>query len=394
MIYDFDTPVDRTGMASIKELKTPDEVTKAGLKTFWGAEFEFRTAPCVIRAVQEWAQRGLAAYCIVDDEYRTLIRDWMRMHRNWRIEKEWIVPTYGLSFSVGTVVRAFTEPGDGIIGLDPVYHMTWEPVELNGRRKVSCPLQYDGEAYSINYEALEQAFADPRNKVLYFCNPHNPIGKVWGREDLRRIAQLASQYQILIYSDEIFGDTVYEGYEMLSFSQVTEYTNWIAATSLGKTFSITGVGQANIIIQDEELRERFIRQRDIDHYGSFDPYMRAVYFGGCTPEGSDWVKEMMRYCRRNYEWIASYVEENIPELKVIRPEGSYVLWMDCRGLGFRTAQEYDDFFGKALFICDSGVVYGGEPGFVRVTISMPFEYIRKGFEALAEAVRKRETGNH
>lgn len=387
MKYDFDTPVDRTGMASIRELSTTETMREADIRSFWGAEFEFKTAPCVTRAVMEWADKGLAAYCIADNAYYELVCGWMKMHRNWEIRKEWIVSTYGLSFSVGTIVRAFTEKGDGIIGLDPVYHMTWEPVELNGRRKVGCPLLFDGERYAIDYPALEELFRDPKNKVLYFCNPHNPIGKVWGREDMERVAALALKYDKIIYSDEIFGDTVYDGTEMLSFSQLSGgFDRWIAATSVGKTFSVTGIGQANIIIQNEALREQFIRQRDIDHYGSFDPYMRAVYFGGYTEEGSEWVHAMMDYCYRNYLFVDSYFKEKLPQFKAIKPDGSYILWVDMRAMGFKRSEEYDQFFERAMFGCDNGVRYGSEPGFVRLTLSMPQKYVKKGLDALYHAV--------
>lgn len=385
--YDFDIPVDRSGMASIKEGKTTEQMRKAGLRSFWGAEFEFKTAPCVIRAGREWAERGLAAYCTADDSYRELVCGWMRMHRGWEIQKEWIVPTYGMTCSVGTLVRAFTQPGDGVIGMDPVYHMTWEPVRLNGRRKVSCPLLFDGETYSIDYHRLEELCADPRNRVLYVCNPHNPIAKVWGREDLQRIAEIAGAHQVLIYSDEIFGDTVYEGVEMLSFSQVTDYDGWIAATSIGKTFSVTGIGQANLIIRNEEIRQRFITQRNRDHYGSFDPYMRAIYFGGYTKEGSEWVRAMMAYCYQNYLLVDSYLRERIPQMRVIRPEGSYVLWIDCRGLGLSGEEEYERFLEEAMFGCDSGVQYGSEPGFIRMTIAVPAGLVQAGLEALERAVR-------
>ena len=296
MNYDFDTKVDRSGMASIRELMMPDTVKEKGMVSFWGAEFEFQTAPCVTKAIVEWAKRGLAAYNCEDDAFFTLVQNWMKMHRGWEIEKEWIVPTYGLTFSVGTIARAFTEPGDGFIGLGPVYHMTWEPIELNGRRHVDCPLLFDGETYQIDYENLEKLLADPSNKVLTLCNPHNPTAKVWGREDLQRLAELAYRYDKILYSDEIFADTVYEGVEMLTIDQVTEKpVKWIVATSLGKTFSLTGVGQANIIIKNEMLREAFVTQRNKDHYGSFDPMMRAAYFGGYTEEGSQWVKAMMAY---------------------------------------------------------------------------------------------------
>ena len=388
MKYDFDTRVDRSGMASIRELMTPESVKEKGMVSFWGAEFEFQTAPCVTEAIVNWARKGLAAYNCEDEAFFALVKNWMKLHRGWEIETDWIVPTYGLSFSVGTIARAFTEPGDGFIGLGPVYHMTWEPIELNDRKHVDCPLLFDGETYHIDYEKLETLLAEPSNKVLTLCNPHNPIARVWNREELTRLAELVYRYDKILYSDEIFADTVYEGVEMLTIDQVTDKpVKWIVATSLGKTFSMTGVGQANIIIKDKALRDAFLKQRDKDHYGSFDPMMRAAYFGGYTEEGSSWVKAMMAYCWGNYELLDSFCKEYIPKIKVIRPQGTYIVWADCSGFGFDSAEKLDDFFKSAGFVCDQGVRYGSEPGFVRINLAAPRAELLKVLSSLQSAVK-------
>ena len=388
MKFDFDTKVDRTDMASIREQSMSPAVKKAGLISCWGAEFEFPTAPCVTNAIVNWAQRGLAAYATMDDDLRGAVRNWMQFHRGWQIKDEWIVPTYGLTSSVGTICRAFTEPGDAIIGMNPVYHMTWEPVLLNGRRHVDCPLLFDGETYRIDFAGLEKALADPRSKVLTICNPHNPTGRVWNREELSRVAELVWKSGKIIYSDEIFADTVYRGVEMLAVNQATDLpVKCITATSLGKTFSITGVGQANLIIPDPELRQEFLRQRDIDHYGSFDPMMRAAYFGGYTEEGSRWVRAMMDYCAETCRQLEEYCGRDLPQFSIIRPQGTYILWIDCRGLGFSSAEEYRTFFADACFDCDDGTRYGSEPGFIRINVAAPRKEILRVFDHVRTAVR-------
>ena len=388
MILEFDKKVDRQGLATVREEATPENVAKAGLISLWGAEFEFKMPSFISEAIKDWADRGLVAYSYADDAYMSLVRNWMKLHRNWEICEEWIVPTYGHTHSVGTMCRAFTNPGDGIIGLAPTYHTTWKPVNLNGRVHVDCPLLFDGTTYSIDYDALEQLMAVPNNKMLAFCNPHNPIGKVWGKEDLIRIASLAFQYDVIIYSDEIFGDTVYEGIEMLTFPQVTDIPlKWIIGTSIGKTFSITGVPQANMIIADEALRESFLKQRDIDHYGSFNPMLRAAYFAGYTLEGSQWVKGMMNYCYENYLFIEQFVRKNIPQMKVIKPDGTYILWIDCRGLQLGSDNEYQSFFNRADFFCDAGTTYGSEPGFIRINLAVPRKELEKVFYTLQKSIK-------
>lgn len=383
--YNFDILVNRENMASIREIKTPKTLKEKGLISLWGAEFEFSTAPCVTEGIVEWAKRGLAAYNIPDDMLFTCIQNWMVMHRKWEIEKAWIVPTYGLTASVATMCRAFTEPGDGVIGFDPVYHMTWEAVELNGRKHISCPLHFENGIYAIDYERVEELCKNPRNKIITVCNPHNPIAKVWRREDLRKIAKLAYQYDKIIYSDEIFADQVYEGVEMLTFAQVTDLpVKVIVATSLGKTFSMTGIGQANLIISNEKLREQFIRQRNMDHYGSFNPMMRAAYLSGYTKEGQDWVRAMMRYCWQTYLELEQYLAEHIWQMKPICPEGSFILWIDCRAFGFENDEALQNFLQDGGLVCDMGTQYGSEPGFIRINLAAPRNEILRVFESLAK----------
>ncbi len=386
--YNFDLLINRENMASIREIKSPKIFKEKELISLWGAEFEFPTAPCVIEGIVEWAKKGLAAYNIPDDVLLACIQNWMKTHRNWEIAKEWIVPTYGLTASVATMCRAFTEPGDGVIGFDPVYHMTWEAVELNGRKHISCPLRFENGTYAIDYEGLEELCKSPGNKIITVCNPHNPIAKVWGREDLQKIAQLAYQYDKIIYSDEIFADQVYEGVEMLTFAQVTDLpVKVIVATSLGKTFSITGVGQANLIISNKELREQLIRQRNIDHYGSFNPMMRAAYLHGYTKEGQDWVCAMMQYCWQNYLELEKYLAEHIPQMKPIRPEGSFILWLDCRSFRLENDETLQAFLQDGGLVCDMGTQYGSEPGFIRINLAAPRREILRVFESFAEAVK-------
>lgn len=388
MQYDFETRVDRQNLATIRELKTPESVKTLGFISLWGAEFEFMMPPFIIKGLKDWLDSGTIAYTAVDEDYLTCVSQWMKLQRQWEIETDWIVPTYGLSHSVGTICRAFTEPGDGVIGLTPTYLNTFNPVHLNDRIQVNCPLIYDKGGYSIDYDKLERLMQSPRNKVLSFCNPHNPIAKVWGRQDLEKIAQLAIENDIIIYSDEIFAETVYEGVEMLTFDQVFPHKDLkcIVGTSLGKTYSMTGISHANMIIKNEPLRQAFLKQRNRDHFGSLDPLVRASYFAGCTQEGSQWLKAMMAHCHRNYLWMDAYFKKEIPQLKIIEPEGSYILWIDCQALGFETDEAYEAFFESAHCIWDVGTTYDGDVGFVRMNLSVPFEDLKKVIYQLKSAV--------
>ena len=387
-MFDFDRRVDRTGMATVKQAYTPKEIAGSGVMSLWGAEFEFPTAPFVVDAVVEWAKKGLYAYTVADDAFYSLVQRWMKMHRRWQIEKEWIVPAYGITMSVAQAARACLEPGEGIIGFTPGYHMYWEAVEWSDRVKVPCPLIYDGERYTIDWQDFEQKMADPANKMLLLTNPHNPLGRVWDREELRRIGELAKAHGIIVFSDEIFAECVYDGVEMLTFDQVMpDPPKTMVATSLGKWLSFTGTTQANIIIRDEGLRRAFTAQRDREFYGSMNPIMRPAYFAAYTPKGEEWLKEMMAYLWQNYQLTDRFFQERIPQFKAIRPDGATILWVDATAMGMED-EAFQRFMNeRAHFHVDHATRYSGEPGFFRMTLSVPRAELLRALEALESAVK-------
>lgn len=384
----FDVRVDRTGMSTVKQSLTPPSVQSSGIISLWGAEFEFPTAPFVIDAVVEWARKGLYAYTVENEEFCTLVCSWMQRVRRWTIQPDWIVPVYGITASLATAMRAFTEEGDGIIGLDPCYHMYWNAVELSGRRKISSRMLFDGEAYTVNWADLEEKMSCPENKLMVVCNPHNPTGKVFTLQELERIAALAERYDVLLFSDEIFAECVYAGAEMHTFGQLHSSAKVITATSLGKWLSFTGTNQANLIIPDERVRSLFTAQRDREFYGSMNPMMLPAYRAAYTPQGAAWVRDMMAYIEENYRLTDAFFKEYLPAFRAIRPEGTFVLWVDASRF-CADAEKLDAFLTeKAHFHVDPGVQYSGEPGFFRMTLSVPRQNLQAALESLRAACQK------
>lgn len=385
----FDMRVDRTGMSSVKQKLTPESVKNSGIISLWGAEFEFPTAPFVIDAVADWAKKGLYAYTVEDDAYRQLVCGWMHSVRQWDIAPEWIVPVYGITASLATLMRAVTNTGDGIIGLDPVYHMYWKAVELSGRRKVSSRMLFDGQRYSVDWPDLERKMADPENKILVVCNPSNPTGKVFSREELERFAQLAARYNVIIFNDEIFAECIYEGVQMHTFGQHPQsYGKVITAVSLGKWLSFTGTNQANLIIPDEQLRACFQAERDREFYGSMNPMMLPAYRAAYTPEGAAWVREMMAYVAENYRLVDHFFKTRLPAFKAVRPEGTFILWVDAREFCSDEKTLIPFLNEQAFFHVDPGTQYSGEPGFFRMTLSVPRTELQKALESLEAAINK------
>ncbi len=384
---EFDHLIDRTGLHSVKQAYTPPIIGESGHVSMWGAEFEYPTAPFVIEEIVKWAKTGLYAYTVDDEDFRDRVRQWMHLHRGWEIENDWIVPVYGITSSIATTMRICTNPGDGIIGLTPGYHMYWNAIELSDRRKVASRLLYRDGQYFVDWEDLESKMADPENKMLIMCNPHNPLGKVFTEQEISRIADMASRCGIIIYNDEIFAECLYPGVTLTTFNQAAgNDLRVITATSLGKWLSFTGTNQANLIIPDGELRDKFLAERDREFYGSMNPMMIPAYRAAYTREGADWLSELMNYIKGNYELVDTFFKQNIPSFKAVKPQGTFILWVDARDFCADENKLNDFLINKAFFHVDPGSTYGGDEGFFRMALSIPREELNKNLHSLKFAM--------
>lgn len=386
--FDFTTVVNREGTGNMKEYITPEAVKKAGLVTFNAAEMDFKTAPSVIRSMKECAEAGLFGFTLPDEPFLDAVVWWMESQRHCRIDPEWIVPTNGTIFSVATCIRLAVGEGQAMIVQNPVYNRYEQAADRIGRRTVFNPLKKEENGnYVIDFDDLEEKMADPDNTLLILCNPHNPLGRVWSEEDLTRIARLAVRYGVLVYSDEIFADYTFEGHEVTPYFTVNDgKNNGITAVSLGKTFNFTGVNQANMIISDEKLRERFIHQKYSDHYGSLDPMARAAYLGGYTDEGARWKDAVKDLVWENYQLILRFMRQNLPEVQISPLQGGYVIWIDWNGLGMTQAELKHKLEDEAMVILEDGSDFCiDEQNFTRMNIATPRSVIEGALERLKKA---------
>lgn len=386
MKYDFDTLVEREGLDSVKALLTPAEITSSGHITMWGAEFDFRTAPFVTEAITEWASRGIYPYTIDTDRFRRLVARWMKTHRKWDVEPEWVVTTYGISSSLAIAARAFLEQGDKILCFEPGYDNYWCAVERCGRKRIGSRMKYTGEGYEIDWRDLEHKMADPSCKMIVLCNPQNPTGQVFSDEEIAGIATAAVRNDVIIFSDEIFAECLYEGH-ISAVEQVCPEAKVITATSIGKWLSFTGTNHANIIISDPEIRSRFIEERNATFYGSVNPMMIPAYEAAYTSDGEDWIHELMTYVRGNYKLVCDYFRR-IKGFKVMRPEGTYILWVDASEFCCDEDKLRSFLIGKAHFHVDMGTQYYGDPGFFRMNLAMPRAELEKNLKSLVDAILK------
>lgn len=391
MQYDFDTRVDRKNRGNIKELLfTPASVREKGYVSFSGAEFEFKTARPVIDAVKEAAENGLFGFTIADERYLSHVAWWMENVRKTKVSQDWILPVQGTIFSVATAIRLFTKEGEGVIVPTPGYNRYQQAADRLGRKTVFSPMVEKDGTPTLNLTDLEEKMAQPENKLLLLCNPNNPTGQIIPEETLRLIIRLAEEYQVGVLCDEIFADVAFDGRTVPIMAAVgSEDSPVISVVSMGKTFSFTGVNHANVLIKNPALRQQYIEQRNADHFGSIDPMAYSALCGGYTPAGKAWLEEMIAVVQANNERITAFFAEHLPAVKVLRPEATYVLWIDFSGLGLSEDELFAFFEQEAYLSCDRGEEYYGKPCMARLCTAVPPKELEKSLEALLAAARKR-----
>lgn len=385
----FDQKADRSGPFSwLKDDFTPKAVKDAGLLGYAGAEFEFPTCPAIAKGIRSLADKGLYGFTLPGPGYYNAIQWWMKEVRGCDIAPEWILPTHGTIFSLATAIRLFTQPGESIMILTPGYHRYEQAATRLGRGTVKVPLSDEQGRYFISWESLEAAMAQPENKLLVLTNPNNPTGTVFPRSDLERIAALSRKYAILVYSDEIFADVVFGNKQVPLYADVAGETDLaISCTALGKTFSMTGVNHANVLIKNPQLRQKFQTQRNADHFGSIDPFLHAALVSVYTPEGKQWLEALKAYVWSNFEIFSSFMNRHFPQAVISQPEGSFVVWVDFTPTGL-TARQLDQLLCKeGLFVGDPGEEFYGREACFRYSLAVPKHQLERSLAYLDTALK-------
>lgn len=388
MKYDFETIVKR-GQSSLSEAIMMDEIRRVGNVSFDGAEPLYPTAPALRNAVIRMAENGAFSYTIMDQRYQDAVVGWMRDVRGFSIEPDWIVPTLGTIFSVAVAIRLLTVPGESIIVTPPVYYRYEQAATRLDRTTIHCPLTPENGRYHMDFIAIEQAMARPDTKLFVLCNPHNPIGQIWSREELTRLAALADKYNIIVFSDEIFAENSLGGRVCPSYLTIEGAANHcIVATALGKAFGTTGFNHANMLIPNPELREAFADRRTRDHFGSIDPVAYECLLAGYTPEGWDWIQESNHVMTDNMNAVKAFFAEYLPDVPVYGGEGGYILWIDWRKRFANEAELMDFLYYKAYFHVDVGSNYGG-PCFTRMSLACPHRCVVAALGTLKAALTEK-----
>lgn len=387
MKYDFDEQIERRGSDCLKYDFAVERGMPEDILPLWVADMDFRTAPCITERIQKDAAFGIFGYTDSKDDYFETLSKWYETYFNWKVEKDWLVKTPGIVFAIATAVSAFTKEGDSVLIQQPVYYPFSSVIRNNNRRLVNNELVLEDGRYEMDLEDFEKKIVQEKVKLFILCSPHNPVGRVWTEEELRRIGEICLKYDVKIVSDEIHSDFVYPGFVHHVLTTVDERFRDISivCTAPSKTFNLAGLQVSNVWIPNPELRRVF--EQKISAVGYSEVNMLGLHACQAAYEGGrEWLEQLKEYLKGNLDFVRNYLKENIPQIKLIEPEGTYLVWLDCREFGL-SEKELEQFIAqKAKLWLDDGVIFGkaGE-GFERVNIACPRATLKEALERLKKA---------
>ncbi|MDW7615598.1 MalY/PatB family protein [Peribacillus simplex] len=387
MKYNFDLEIRRLNTDCEKWDKLESQFGVKDVIPMWVADMDFQSPQPIIEALKQRVEHGVYGYTLRPDSYMESIVSWLKRRHRWSIEKEWITHSPGVIPALSLAIQSFTQTGDKIIIQPPVYHHFARVIQANGREIVNNPLKLENGHYSIDFADLE-AKMDSTVKMLILCSPHNPIGRVWSKEELTRLGQICMKHNILVVADEIHCDFVYKTHTHIPFASISEeFANHsLTCIAPSKTFNLMGVQTSSIIIPNQQLRDRYDRELNTLSIGSPNIF-GVVALEAAYRHGEEWLDQLLEYLQGNLEFTLNYFSKNIPQIKVIQPEGTYLVWLDCRELGF-SVKELDEFMlRKARVAMNEGLIFGMEgEGFMRLNIACPRSMLKNALDGIEKAI--------
>ena len=391
MVYDFTTLPDRWNAGAFKyeemKHKKPDVARDAVPLSV--ADMEFLNPPEVVEGLKAYLDHNVLGYTGPTEAYYAAVQGWMERRHGFRPEKDWFITSPGIVPALYELVKTLTDPGDGVLMLSPVYHPFRFSAQEQGREALFCPLIERGRTYDIDFDRFEKLCAEQRTKLFLLCSPHNPVGRIWRREELLRLSEICLKNNVVMVADEIHGDLILPGYTFVSLGTLPEryVKNAVICTAPSKTFNLAGMQCSNLFVADEGLREKLKKE---GHY----PTLTALGYESCRlayTHGAPWLDALRTVLGENKRLVETYLAEHIPEIRPFELMGTYLMWLDCRGLGLdKDALEKAMVEGELFF--DEGYIFGQEgAGFERLNLACPTRVVEKALEklkAVAERVRK------
>lgn len=388
MKYDFDEIIPRRGSHSIKwELDSDPDVLP-----MWVADMDFRTAPPVVEALRRRVEHGIFGYAQAPQAYYDAIVTWFARRHDWQIEAEWILHTTGVIPALSAILKALTQPGDKVLVQTPVYNHFFISIRNSGCRTAENELLYRDGSYAIDFDDLERKAADPEVKLMLLCNPHNPAGRVWSPDELRRIGEICLRHGVFVVADEIHCELVMPGFRYTPFASLSgEFLrNSVTCCSPSKAFNLAGLQVANIFAADKIVRAKIERALAINETGEISPFAIDALIAAYD-RGGEWLDALNEYLHANYLFLRDYFAQHLPQYPVLPLEGTYLVWADCRAAGNPADELAERLLAQGRLRVNSGAMYGaaGE-GFIRLNIACPRPLLAEGLDRLRRVLEERE----
>ena len=386
--YDFDTYIDRRGTSCIKWDFGMERKGRDDLLPLWVADMDFKLPDEIVSDITNRASQGVFGYTDPKADYFDAVNGWFERRHGFKVDHDWITITHGVVYGIVLAIRAFTEPGEAVMIQQPVYYPFAESVRVNKRKLVNNQLVYKDGKYEIDFDDFEKKIVEEKVKLFLLCSPHNPVGRVWSRDELIRIADICKRHDVYVFADEIHSDFIYSSFAHTSYMTLGDgyRDKLILGTSPSKTFNMAGLQVANIIIPNKDVREKFRYENMITGYSQCNAVgleaTKSVY-----TKGDKWVDELIEYLEGNLSFVRDFLKEKLPKVKLVEPEGTYLIWLDFSKITDSHKELEDLIVDKAHLWLDPGIIFGKETSlFERINIACPRSILKQAMEQLYDAI--------
>ena len=386
MKYDFDEIIPRRGTNSVKW----DIAKEDGVIPMWVADMDFQAAPCIRQALKERMDHGVFGYTLVPNSYYESIISWFDRRHQWKIDRNWILYTSGVVPAISAIIKALTEPGDKVLVQTPVYNCFFSSIRNNGCTTAENALVRKGNSYEIDFDDFERQAADEKTKVFLLCNPHNPAGRVWTPDELNRMNDICLKHGVRVIADEIHCELVMPGYKFTPFAAVSKacQDNCITTNSPTKSFNIAGLQIANIITNNDTIKQKIDRAININEVCDVNPF-GVIALQAAYNEGESWIDQLNLYLWENYKVLKDFFQEYLPKLKVLKLEGTYLVWIDISATGLKADELTNELLQQGKVMVNSGTLYGKTTGadYLRLNIAMPRSLMLEALQRIAQVLQ-------
>lgn len=385
--FDFDTVINRRGTNSYKW----DIVKEEDVIPLWVADMDFKAAPAILEALKKRVEHGVFGYTLVPDSYYEAIINWFARRHNWQIDRSWIIYTTGVVPAVSCAIKALTLPGEKVLIQTPDYNCFFSSIKNNGCEVAENELVRRGDSYEVDFEDFERQCADEKTTVFLLCNPHNPAGRVWTKEELERMNDICLAHGVRVISDEIHCELVMPGHRFTPFAAISDACrdNSVVLNSPTKAFNIAGLQIANIICAAPAMRRRIDRAVNINEVCDVNPF-GVVALQAAYNESEEWLDSLNHYIWGNYLALKEFIAKELPRLEVTRLEGTYLAWVDIKATGLTSDEAYGKLMKEGRVYVNSGTMYGrraGE-GYLRINLACPRATLLEGMKRMGGVLRQ------